>query len=433
MHIKSRKAVVSDALEDWRSRGLLDPDTAARLSADLDQGRRRYGFNAFIITAGVVCLCFAALSFVAANWDQMSRLTRFALILITLWSAWGAAIWTGLRGQHWWQEALMLLGCGIFGAGIMLVSQIYHIQGNAADAVWLWALGTLMATVLTRGEMVLALSIGLFALWHLMQLDLAARTHDLNLDYLVWWLAGAGLAWWQRSRIAAHLSVIAFCVWVLSALATAQFPHAAALLVLAGSIGVTSACIASLSGPRLLHGFEAALLGYAALLLGLILFYLTLTHNAYDRLVLGPMIGPVQGDGTRPILQWSMLPVMLVPSLVLAAIARLRGWPFAYDLAVSLGLGVLLLFVHLLPKMPLLSEAVLLGPFIWITRMGWRLDLRGLRVIGMAGFVLALLVIYGETVGSLIGTSGFYLGAGLILLGGAWVATRLDPGQGGGS
>ena len=51
----------------------------------------------------------------------------------------------------------------------------------------------------------------------------------------------------------------------------------------------------------------------------------------------------------------------------------------------------------------------------------------------MGGFILALLVIYGETVGSLIGTSGFYLGAGLILLGGAWVATRLDPKRKGGS
>ena len=47
--------------------------------------------------------------------------------------------------------------------------------------------------------------------------------------------------------------------------------------------------------------------------------------------------------------------------------------------------------------------------------------------------ILALLVVYGETVGSLIGTSGFYLGAGLILLGGAWIATRLDPKGKGGS
>jgi uncharacterized membrane protein len=59
--------------------------------------------------------------------------------------------------------------------------------------------------------------------------------------------------------------------------------------------------------------------------------------------------------------------------------------------------------------------------------MGWRLDERRLRVIGMGGFVLALLMIYGVTVGTLISTSGFYLGAGVILLGGAWIASRLDP------
>jgi uncharacterized membrane protein len=104
-----------------------------------------------------------------------------------------------------------------------------------------------------------------------------------------------------------------------------------------------------------------------------------------------------------------------------------------YDLWIALVAGVLVLLVHGLPPLPLIPEALLLALFIWITRMGWRLDLRNLRSLGMAGFVLALLVIYGETVGSLIGTSGFYLGAGAILLGGAWIATRLDPKRGAGS
>lgn len=425
MHIKSKHAVITEALEGWRSRGMLDATTAQRLKDDLEQGKTRYSFNAFIITAGVVCLCFAAMTFVAANWEQMSRLLRLGLVLLTLWMAWGAALWAGLRGLHWWHEALMLLGCGIFGAGIMLVSQIYHIQGNAADAVWLWALGSLLAAALTRGQMVLALAIGLFGLWHGLQIDISAAAHALNLPYLVWWLAGAGLAWWQRSRLAAHLCVLALCFWSLSALATVQSPHAAALILLAGTVSVISAMLASLSGPRLLRGFEAPVLAYAALVLGLIVFYLTLTHDAFDR--------PIPGDGKVHGALWGLLAATLATALVLALLARIRSWSQAYDLAACAALGLILLVVHLLPKIPLLSEALLLVPFIWVTRMGWRLDLRSLRSIGMTGFVLALLVVYGETVGSLIGTSGFYLGAGVILLGGAWVATRLDPKKRGGS
>lgn len=425
MHIKSKRAVITDALDSWRNRGLLDPATAQRLQDDLEQGKTSYSFNAFIITAGVICLCFAAMTFVAANWEEMSRLLRLALVVAALWAAWGAALWAGLRGLHWWHEGLMLLGCGIFGAGIMLVSQIYHIQGNAADAVWLWALGSLLAAALTRGLMSLALAIGLFALWHGMQIDVATRAHDLNLPYLVWWLAGAGLAWWLRSRLAGHLSVLALCLWLLSALATVQHPHVASLMLLAGTVSVMSGLLASFSGPRLLHGFEAPVLAYAALVLGSCAFYVTLSHDAYD--------WPMPGDDRARGALWSLLPFLAAPSVVLAVLARVRAWALAYDLAACAILGVTLLVAYVMPKIPLLSEALLLVPFIWITRMGWRLDLRSLRAIGMAGFILALLVIYGETVGSLIGTSGFYLGAGLILLGGAWVATRLEPKGKGGS
>lgn len=423
MHIKSKAAVIGEALEDWRDRGLLDPDTAARLRADLDRGNRRFSFNAFVITAGVICLCFAIMTFVAANWEEMSRLTRLILVILSLWAAWGAALWTGLRGLHWWHQALMLLACGAFGAGIMLVSQIYHIQGNAADAVWLWALGTLLAAVFTRGSMVLVLAIGLFALWHGMQIDTFSRGTDLNLPYLGWWLVGSGLALWLRSRAAAHISVIALCFWLLSALATVQSPVLAALILAGLALTAISGLLASFSGPRLLHGFEGAALAYAVLMLGFVTFYLTLSlTEAWLR------------DATEADPRgWIIPALLLIPPLVLALMGQVRGWPLAYDMWVSVAAGVLILAVYLVLPLPILPEALLLALFIWITRMGWRLDLRSLRVIGTGGFVLALLMIYGVTVGTLIGTSGFYLGAGIILLGGAWVATRLDPKRGSGS
>ena len=424
MHIKSKSAVIGEALEDWRDRGLLDPETAALLRADLDRDRRRFSFNAFVITAGVVCLCFAIMTFVAANWDQMSRLTRLILVVLTLWAAWGAAIWAGLRGLHWWHQALMVLACGTFGAGIMLVSQIYHIQGNAADAVWLWALGTLLAAALTRGLMVLILGIGLFALWHGMQIDPFMHDSGLNLAYLGWWLAGAGLALWLNNRAAAHMSVIALCFWLLSALTTVGSPMLAALLLAELAVLAISVLLASLSGPRLLRGFESAALAYAVLMLSVVTFYLTL--NQADALHLGTGV-PLEPR------ELGMVSLLLCPPLLLALLGQSRGWALSYDLWVTLVAGVLILLVLGLLGLPLLPEALLLAVFIWITRMGWRLDHRSLRVIGMGGFILALLMIYGVTVGTLIGTSGFYLGAGVILLGGAWIATRLDPKRRGGA
>lgn len=420
MHIKSKSAVIGSALQDWRDRGLLDTETALRLQDDLERGHRRFSFTAFVITAGVVCLCFAAMTFIAANWDQMSRLTRLTLVILALWAAWGAALWAGLRGLHWWHEALMVLACGLFGAGIMLVSQIYHIQGNAADAVWLWALGTLMAAVLARGTMVLVFAIGLFGLWHAMQIDIFGGGTDLNLPYLGWWLAGAALAWWLNSKAAAHISVITLCFWLLTALTAVASPQLAAILLALSAVTAISAMLASLSGPLLLRGFEGAALGYATSLLGLVTYFLTVGIDDYT--------GDTAQIRTDAGLSGMLLPLLvLLAPLALAVAGHLRRWVFAYDLWVAFLAGVLMLVIFYLWPVPLLPEAMLLAVFIWITRMGWRLDQRGLRVIGMFGFVMALLLIYAVTVGTLIGTSGFYLGAGVILLGGAWLATRLDP------
>ena len=421
MHIKSKRTVIGEALDDWTARGLLDGTTTARLRADLDSARSGFSFNAFIITAGVICLGFAAMTFVAANWEEMSRFARLALIGLALWGAWGAALWTGLRGLRWWHEGLMLLACAFFGAAIMLVSQIYHIQGNAADAVWLWGLGTLVAAALTRGLMPLALAIGLFALWHVMQLD-TYRSDDINLPYLGWWLAGAALAWGLRSRIAGHLSIMALCLWLFTAIMTAASEMTAGLALLAGSAATISLLLASMAGPRLLRGFEAEALPYPVLLLSVTSALLMLEQTEPGLLYYN---APLPGSGP-----W--LALMLLPSLVLAVLGQIRGWALSYDLWITLAAGALLLAAFSLPPQPLLPEALLLALFVWITRMGWRLDLRSLRVIGMIGFVLALLTIYGRTVGTLIGTSGFYLGAGLILLAGAWVATRLDPKREGG-
>jgi uncharacterized membrane protein len=425
MHIKSKTAVIGEALEDWRNRGLLEPETAERLRADLDRDSQRFSFNAFVITAGVICLCFAIMTFVAANWQEMSRLTRLLLVTLALWAAWGAALWTGLQRLYWWHQAAMLLACGMFGAGIMLVSQIYHIQGNAADAVWLWALGTLVAAAVTRGRLVLVLAIGLFALWHGMQFDSFGPDSDINLAYLAWWGAGAALALWLRNRMAAHCSVIALCFWLLSTLGTVTAPEHAALILATLALTAVSAMLASLSGPRWLHGFEGAALSYAVVMLGLVTFFLTLSQ-AEAGFAPAPKAESPQQIWTTPTL-------LLIPPLVLALMGQLRGWRLAYDLWVSVAAGVLILAAYLVLPLPLLPEALLLALFIWITRMGWRLDLRSLRVIGMGGFILALLMIYGVTVGTLIGTSGFYLGAGVILLGGAWIATRLNPKRASGS
>ncbi len=60
------------------------------------------------------------------------------------------------RGLNAFGHAATLLGVAVFGASIMLISQMYHMDGNPPDAVLVWAIGALVTGVLLKSNPALA-------------------------------------------------------------------------------------------------------------------------------------------------------------------------------------------------------------------------------------------------------------------------------------
>ena len=414
---KSRHTLLSEAIADWQARGLLADQAAQSLKEDISVTKSGFGFAQFVILAGVLCLILAALSFVAANWDDFPRLLRVGLIIALLWTGWAGGAWAKLRGHPWLSEALYLLGCGMFGAGIMLISQMYHIQGDAVDAVWLWALGTTLGAALVRAAMPLIGAIVLWGIWYLMSFNLFGRNIweiSTELTYALALLVCAGLAWWVRSRLAAHLLTLSFLVWVPFTIGTGAddeeliLPISTALYVV-----VVTLALWLPRWPHILRGFEAALLFYAL--------------TAVFATAMFAFLIEVSGDGLGEY--GYFYPIVIAPVLLMAWQARRTDWPHSYDMFVCAAFAVIAAIVYLPFNIGILGAAWVLGLTIWITRMGWRLDLRRLRVLGMASFVISMVTIYGMTVGTLLGTSGFFLGAALVLLGSAYAATKFSARQ----
>ncbi len=98
-----------------------------------------------ITVIGAVLIGAGVFSFIAANWDGMSKALKVIIILISL---------IGVDSLGWYLRekkgyaksggALYLLGGIIYGAGIFLVGQIFNIRLNWPDAYMLWMLGTLI-------------------------------------------------------------------------------------------------------------------------------------------------------------------------------------------------------------------------------------------------------------------------------------------------
>ncbi len=87
----SYRSRVERDLPRWREAGWVTDAGADGIRRELAQSGRGIGLSTALATLGAVLIGFAAMSFVAANWQDMPRLARLMLILLALWSSYGLA------------------------------------------------------------------------------------------------------------------------------------------------------------------------------------------------------------------------------------------------------------------------------------------------------------------------------------------------------
>src|SRR6185295_5972397 len=143
-------------LARWQTAGWVNEAGASAIRADLQSRKSSFGVAPIFAILGAVLFGFAVMSFVASNWTAMSKLARLALLLATLWGCYGAAAVLFQRRLEAFAQAALLGGIAAFGASIMLIAQMYHMEGNPPDAVLMWAMGALLATALVRSPPALA-------------------------------------------------------------------------------------------------------------------------------------------------------------------------------------------------------------------------------------------------------------------------------------
>jgi uncharacterized membrane protein len=115
-----------------------------------------------IVTIGAILIGVGIFSFIAANWQEMPKAMKIAIIVIAM-----VAFYTGgwfLREKWHYKktgEALFLLGSIIYGAGIFLVAQMFHTRGNWPDGFILWMIGTIIMAFATESFSLFYLAIPL--------------------------------------------------------------------------------------------------------------------------------------------------------------------------------------------------------------------------------------------------------------------------------
>ena len=197
-------------LEEWIAKGLVPASSREAILASVG-GRSGPSLVLILAIFGVILVGAGAMSYVAANWPEMPKLARLAVLFGTMWAAFAAAILCFSSNRALVGQAFVLLGVLMFGANIMLIAQTYNINAHWPDGTLMWGLGALAAAALVPSRAALAAALALGSLWTWQEWNYFGDT--LHIPFLFYWAACAALAAWFAWRPGVHLAALALTFW----------------------------------------------------------------------------------------------------------------------------------------------------------------------------------------------------------------------------
>lgn len=168
----------------WRSEGLLTDDQRTRILARYPEAPEEDGALAFALrTLGVLLFGAAILLVISHNWAEFSRRGQLTTVFAALAIIQGAGLWSFHSGRERGAIIGHILGCIMYGAGIALIGQIYHLDAHAPDAVLAWCVFTIPFALILDATVLHLLVIALAGNWMRMEADLDGRYAAHNLHH----------------------------------------------------------------------------------------------------------------------------------------------------------------------------------------------------------------------------------------------------------
>lgn len=285
-------------LDIWVEKGLIAQSVAAALLEEHDSRRSSFSIGGVLMILAAVLISASILLLIAANWEAIPRLTKVGGVVALIWIFHGAAAVAFGRGADRLGGALLVLGSASFGGAITLIGQLYHLSGDAFDAMLVWfAMTAVAAAAFRSGALTVMAGLLAFAAF-------SALLEQFNFDWhgvYGWWPVLSALVivllsiltGMERARHFAYLLVLAWLVWLYSLsvetqtalafaaggtiaflLATLPFSPSAAFLRRHEPAFSFYALVLSFLGLGLLHGewtegMPLAVLGIATIALSL--------------------------------------------------------------------------------------------------------------------------------------------------------------------
>lgn len=109
-----------------------------------------------IVTIGAILIGASLFSFIASNWQELSRVVKVLIILAGMAVSYGVGAILHIKYQlHKTAHALIFLGTIIYGAGIFLVGQMFNLPAEWPDGFVLWMTGIIILLLVYPSRLLL--------------------------------------------------------------------------------------------------------------------------------------------------------------------------------------------------------------------------------------------------------------------------------------
>lgn len=401
-------------IELWIERGWLTPENAQAILAASGGEATTRRIPQILSLLGAVLIGFAAMSFVAANWSELSKLVKLVLLFGAMWGAYGAAFMLDRRNHPAYAQAAIVGGIALFGANIMLIAQIYHVDAGAPGWVLLWSAVALAAAWMLPSRSALAIGILLAILWSAWSPP-ALLFGQAHWAFFLPWAVALFLTLRMSWLPGFHLSVLTAWVWA----ALNAEPLTRGLDVGRGDLAVLyilAALVLWLAGMRVSHRsmrFGSVMEGYG-LVVAFTLLWVCQAAPADSHVGAVWTIIAIIGLAAAGALAWAE-----------SAAGRLAMRDAAGLAAIGLGAALYPLIASSPASVPWIYAALFLALSAWLVAFGTGRRNRFALNAGFAAFAAEVLYLYFETLGTLLGTAAFFALGGVILIAGSFIIARL--------
>jgi uncharacterized membrane protein len=409
-------------LDRWIEAGLVPAENREAILSNVAPEPGRWSAQGAAAILGAVLLALAAISFVAANWAELSRVVRFAVILGALWASYAGAALAFARKNAAVGHALALLGAALFGGAIVLTAQTFNLSAFRNTGVLIWAIGALATAVIIPSRPVLILAAVVGGGWMISEAQNPLAPAILWAYPLVFAVSAAAASRLQ-SNVTMNLLALTLGWWLAHTLHEVHqlfglegMAAAVCFALICGAIALAAGLLRSrgLHGAGVLAGWGAA--GAAA---GLFTFQL-----AFD------LDGEPQLSGAYALIA--------APALVLAL--GLLVWQVRAQIlgrSAAVGLGAAAVISAALPVAALSAGEgvaaalqVIVGASVFaaaavLILIGASPGRRTAGAVGVVLFTAQAIYVYAELFGGLLGTAAFFFVGGVLMIVLSVILTRI--------